>query len=335
MSSTTSTTSDLRSADLRRSHSTPRNPSTKESDMGRSKSCDISTTGDSTYSLLSPIYHDSYESDFEDRSFHVEILAKETEKKKPCIQDQGETSTVEQPLADLKLSPWETWLLSKERRGRLELQNKISEELKQDEERRKEEQKKEQKKHLAEEQHKEWVRKKHEQERKEKEQKLLKEKQEKESEDQQKRLIEEKSKERYQGWLKKKKEEEQERKRRQKEEEEKRLAEQKEKKEKAEQIFKEWVEQAKNKPRPTLNSYGYVNGKLTGYYDGSSYPAPGFYNPIPWKPIPMPPPKEPVKKNTSGKNKRRLVSHQLYRSSTAMIYKPKDNLQVGGGMFRR
>ncbi|XP_075693831.1 coiled-coil domain-containing protein 34 [Rhinoderma darwinii] len=329
-----SSTSDVLSDEVRRSYSTPQKPSSKETVMGRSKSCDIPSTGDSTYSLLSPIYHDSFESDNEDHSFHAKFLAEESETKKSCHHNQGMTSTIEQSLADLKLSPWETWLLRKEKQGRIELQNKISEELKQEEERRKREQKKEQKKRFAEDLHKEWVRKKLEQERKEKEQKLFKESQEKALEEQQKRLIEEKSKERYEEWLNKKREEEQERKRRLKEEEEKRLAEQSEKKEKAERIFKEWLEESKNKPRPTLNSYGYVNGKLTGYYDGSSYPAPGFYNPIPWKPIPMPPPKETVK-NSSGKKNKRPVSHKSYRSNTALVYKPKDNLKVGGGMFKR
>lgn len=53
------------------------------------------------------------------------------------------------------------------------------------------------------------------------------------------------------------------------EEGEMRLAEQRAKKEQAEQIFQEWLEQAKNKPRPTSNSYGYVNGKLTGMLLGN------------------------------------------------------------------
>ncbi|KAM4018019.1 coiled-coil domain-containing protein 34 isoform 1-T1 [Anomaloglossus baeobatrachus] len=330
-----SSTSDLRSAEVRRSHSTPQKPSTSQSVMGRPRSHDATSAGDSTSSLLSPIYHLSFESDVEENSFHEDILAKETGTNNPCNQARGGTSNVEESLADLKLSPWEIWLLGKERQGRLDLQNKLSEELKQEEERRIQEQKKEQKKRLAEEQHKEWVRKKQEQERKEKEQKLQNEKQEKELEEQQKHLIEEKSKERYEEWLNKKKEEEQERKKRQKDKEDKRFAEQQEKKEKAERMFKEWLEQAKHKPRPTLNSYGYVNGKLTGYYDGSSYPTPGFYNPIPWKPIPMPPQPKEAPKNSSGKNRKRPVSHQLHRSSMAIVLKPKDNLQVGGGMFRR
>ncbi|XP_073514163.1 coiled-coil domain-containing protein 34 [Phyllobates terribilis] len=322
-----SATSDLRSAGVSRSHSTPQNLSTSESLMGRSRSGDASSPGDSTHSLLSPIRHLSFESDIEDHSFHQDILAKESEASNPCNRTQS--------LTDLKLSPWETWLLGKERQGRIDLQNKLSEELKQEEERRVQEQKKEQKKLFAEEQHKEWVRRKQEQERKEKERKLHKETQEKELEERQRHEIEEKSKERYQEWLKKKKEEAQERKRRQKDEEDNRFAEQKEKKEKAERMFKEWLEQAKNKPRPTLNSYGYVNGKLTGYYDGSSYPAPGFYNPVPWKPIPMPPPPKETVKTSSGKKKKRPISHQLYRSSNPIVLKPKDNLQVGGGMVRR
>ncbi|KAM4018020.1 coiled-coil domain-containing protein 34 isoform 2-T2 [Anomaloglossus baeobatrachus] len=211
-----SSTSDLRSAEVRRSHSTPQKPSTSQSVMGRPRSHDATSAGDSTSSLLSPIYHLSFESDVEENSFHEDILAKETGTNNPCNQARGGTSNVEESLADLKLSPWEIWLLGKERQGRLDLQNKLSEELKQEEERRIQEQKKEQKKRLAEEQHKEWVRKKQEQERKEKEQKLQNEKQEKELEEQQKHLIEEKSKERYEEWLNKKKEEEQERKKRQK-----------------------------------------------------------------------------------------------------------------------
>ncbi|XP_077144154.1 coiled-coil domain-containing protein 34 isoform X2 [Ranitomeya variabilis] len=301
-----SSPSDLRSAEVRRSHSTPRNPSTRESVLGRSRSGEASSSGGSTCSLLSPIYHLSFESDIEDQSFHEEILAPETDATNPCNRSQSGTTAIEQSLADMKLSPWETWLLGKERQGRIDLQNKLSQELKQEEERRIQEQKKEQKKRFAEEQHREWVRRKQEQERKEKEQKLQKEKQEKALEERQRQ-----------------------------DEEDNRFTEQKEKKEKAERMFKEWLEQAKNKPRPALNSYGYVNGKLTGYYDGSSYPAPGFYNPVPWKPIPMPPPPKETVKTSSGKKKKRPISHQLYRSSNHMVLKPKDNLQVGGGMVRR
>lgn len=49
-----------------------------------------------------------------------------------------------------------------------------------------------------------------------------------------------------------------------KEKEKQRQAELQEKKEIAEKKFKEWLENAKNKPRPVAKSYGYANGKLTG-----------------------------------------------------------------------
>ncbi|KAM4723154.1 coiled-coil domain-containing protein 34 [Rhinophrynus dorsalis] len=317
------------------SHSTPHGQAKKETGL-RSKSYDLSSTGDSTYSLLSPIFHDSYEND-EEESVH-RSLTEESDIRKHRVDSRSEEErhrkTEELSLEDLNLTPWEAWLLLKEKQGRIELQRKICEELKQKEEKRKEQQKKEMKKSFAEEQHKEWVRKKEEQERKEKECRLQKERQEKESEEQRKMAAQAKSKEKYQEWLRKKKEEEQERKKKEKEQEEKRVMEQREKKEKANKMFEEWLEQAKNKPRPTLNSYGYVNGKLTGYYDGSSYPAPGFYNPIPWKPIPVPPPKDAAK-NVSGKKKKRANSSQPYRSNLGSLYKPKDNLRVGGGMLKR
>lgn len=51
-----------------------------------------------------------------------------------------------------------------------------------------------------------------------------------------------------------------------KEKEKQRQAELQEKKEIAEKKFKEWLENAKNKPRPAAKSYGYANGKLTGWF---------------------------------------------------------------------
>ncbi|KAM5138128.1 coiled-coil domain-containing protein 34 isoform 2-T3 [Mantella aurantiaca] len=332
-----SSSSGAQSAERRRSHSTPQKLSNTESFMGRSKSCDVANTENSPYSL-SPIYHDSFESESKGRESHSRILENESETKcsSDLSLDRGKsTSVIERSLADMHLSPWETWLLNKERQCRIHLQKKISQEMKQDEERRKVLEKKELQKRLAEEQHKEWVRRKQEQERKEKAEKFLKDQQKKEVQQQQKSSIQEKNKEKYQEWLNKKKEEEQDRKQKEIEEAEIRLAEQRAKKERAEQIFNQWLEQAKDKPRPNLNSYGYVNGKLTGYYDGSSYPAPSFYNPIPWKPIPVPPPPKEAGKKPTGKKKKRAVSSFSHRPTTAMPYKPKDNLHVGVGMIKR
>ncbi|KAM8940572.1 coiled-coil domain-containing protein 34 [Pelodytes ibericus] len=328
MSSTQSTE---RSSESRRSYSTPQRQVTRDS---TEKSA---SPGDSTYSLLSPIYHDSFEISGDDHILDPETLAdrmKNEEFRSQDCQDSGRHSK-ESSEQDLNLTPWEAWLLCKEKQGRIEMEKRISEESRKEEEKLKIQQKKEMKKLRAEEQHKEWVRRKQEQEIKEKEQILLEVQRQKEFEEQRKIAIREKSREKYREWLMKKKEEKQEVKRKEKEEEEKRLAEQREKKAKADKMFADWLEQSKTRPRPTSSSYGYVNGKLTGYYDGSSYPAPGFYNPIPWKPIPVPPPPKEAAKNPSRKKKKRPLSSQPYRSNLGPLYKPKDNLHVGGGMFKR
>ncbi|XP_053305149.1 coiled-coil domain-containing protein 34 isoform X2 [Spea bombifrons] len=257
-----SLTSSCERSGRRRSHSTPR----KESKTG-SKSHNLNSSIDSTYSLLSPIYHDSFESSDEDQALEQDITtdrSKDEEPRSPDCQDNGTHSKAsELSQQELNLTPWETWIICKEKQMRIELENKLSEKLKQEEERLKLQQEKEMKKLLAEEQHKQWVQKKLEQEKKEKEQQLLRAQRKKELEEMQKMTIQEKSREKYQEWLRKKEEEDQERKRKEKEEEEKRLAEQKEKREKAEMTFKEWVERAKTRPRAPLNSYGYANGKLT------------------------------------------------------------------------
>uniref|UniRef100_A0A8C6Y786 Coiled-coil domain containing 34 n=1 Tax=Naja naja TaxID=35670 RepID=A0A8C6Y786_NAJNA len=107
----------------------------------------------------------------------------------------------------------------------------------------------------------------------------MEETKEKQERERKKLIAEEKHKE----WVQKKNEEEKEK---------LREAELQEKKEKSERMFKEWLQNSKNKPRPASAGYAYVNGKLATYPDGNAYPAPAFYNPIPWKPIPVPPPKE-------------------------------------------
>ncbi|KAG8438224.1 hypothetical protein GDO86_008786, partial [Hymenochirus boettgeri] len=248
------------------SHSTPRGQGRFER-KPPPKIHNLSASGDSTYSLLSPVFHRN---------------------KMPCILlcvsaicsikqralgdlaifnadlENGRQSHADEiSLENRNLTPWESWLLDKEKKARNELQRKFAEELKQEEERQKEQQRKEIKKTLAEENHKEWVRKKQDLERKVKEEKLEKELQEKASEEQKRIRAQEKNQAKYREWLQKKKEEEQERKKKEQEQEENSKAEQLEKKEKAKKMFEEWLEQAKIKPRPTLHSYGYVNGKLT------------------------------------------------------------------------
>uniref|UniRef100_A0A2D4MML1 Coiled-coil domain-containing protein n=6 Tax=Micrurus TaxID=8634 RepID=A0A2D4MML1_9SAUR len=137
----------------------------------------------------------------------------------------------------------------------------------------------------------------------------------------------EKAKEMYKEWLKKKNTEDLQKKKDEKEKEKLREAELQEKKEKSERMFKEWLQNSKNKPRPASAGYAYVNGKLATYPDGNAYPAPAFYNPIPWKPIPVPPPKE-EKYVSVKKNKRPLSSH-THRSSSVLFQKSRSNIYLG------
>ncbi|XP_026562021.1 coiled-coil domain-containing protein 34 isoform X3 [Pseudonaja textilis] len=206
------------------------------------------------------------------------------------IKDTNKLSPVHNSL-----SPWEEWFLCKERELRARLQMKALEEMNQQMEETKEKQERERKKLIAEEKHKEWVQKKNEEvkrERKERQRKLKREMREKEIKQFEEIQSKEKAKEMYKEWLKKKNMEDLQKKKDEKEKEKLREAELQEKKEKSERMFKEWLQNSKNKPRPASAGCAYVNGKLATYPDGNAYPAPAFYNPIPWKPIPVPPPKE-------------------------------------------
>lgn len=111
---------------------------------------------------------------------------------------------------------------------------------------------------------------------------------------------------------------------------EKKIVETQERKEKAEKVFREWVEKVKTRPRTAPSSFGYANGKLTGYYDGCSYPAPSYCNPIPWKPIPAPCSEDNIKKTTL-KEKAKPKSTSLYIPHSNVAFRPKDNLLVGNG----
>ncbi|XP_051000266.1 coiled-coil domain-containing protein 34 [Acomys russatus] len=240
----------------------------------------------------------------------------------PESQDKQVQKQVQ--LRESSLTPWEIWFVGKEKEERGRLQQKVLEELNQQIEKRKEMEEREKRKIIAEEKHKEWVQKKNQQERKEREQKINKEMEEKAAKKLAKEYLQEKAKEKYQEWLKKKNAEKCEKKKREKEKEKQRQAELQEKKEIAEKKFKEWLENAKNKPRPAAQSYGYASGKLTGFYSGNSYPEPTFYNPIPWKPIHMPPPKEA--RSESGKKSKRPVTSQPRPSSSLAVHKAKNNL---------
>ncbi|KAM9267105.1 coiled-coil domain-containing protein 34 [Cariama cristata] len=197
----------------------------------------------------------------------------------------------ESPLKD-NLSPWEEWFVGKEKELRARLQARAAEEMNRQLEKMKQKQECERRKRIAEEKHKEWVQKKREEERRERERKLSKEMAEKATRELEKMQLQEKAEVKYKEWLKKKRDEEAEKRKIEKEKEKERQAELQKKRERSEKIFNEWLHNARNKPRPVLNGYGFPRGKSTGCADGTLYPAPAYCNPIPWKPIHVPPPKE-------------------------------------------
>ncbi|XP_058017098.1 coiled-coil domain-containing protein 34 isoform X2 [Ahaetulla prasina] len=284
----------------------------------------------STFSLISDSYHPEL-SDFhhggEGETTTITSRGSSIPQKMKHHHSLEQIDINKHSPAHSNLSPWEEWFLCKERELRARLQAKALEEMNQQIEETKEKQERERKKLIAEEKHKEWVQKKNEEERKERQRKLKKEMREKEIKEFEEKESKEKAKEMYKEWLKKKNSEDLQKKKDDKEKEKLREAELQEKKEKSERMFKEWLQNSKNKPRPASAGYAYVNGKLATYPDGNAYPAPAFYNPIPWKPIPAPPPKE-EKYVSVKKNKRPLSSH-THRSSSVLFQKSRSNIYLG------
>ncbi|XP_020646092.3 coiled-coil domain-containing protein 34 isoform X1 [Pogona vitticeps] len=300
-------------------HSTPSSPASSD-DEGAGKS--------SVFSLTSPRFHQSFPGFHRKEREEDATSASSGSGFSKRIKHHGAEYIKETKKRDLlpvenNLSPWEEWFLCKEKELRARLQARTIEAMNQEIEKMKEKQERERKKKLAEERHREWVQKKNEEERKERERKVSQKMTEKAARELEKAQSKEKAKEMYQEWLKKKKSEDVQKKKEEREKEKQREAELQEKKEKSEKMFKEWLQNSRNKPRPAPAGYAYVNGKLTGYPDGSAYPIPAFYNPIPWKPIHIPPPKE--EKYVSVKSNKRPISSHTYKPSSMPFPKSKNN----------
>ncbi|XP_063145623.1 coiled-coil domain-containing protein 34 isoform X2 [Candoia aspera] len=293
-------------------------------DEGPGKSSTFSLISGSFHPELPDFHHEGQGGDTTPTSRGSSIPQKMKHHSMEQIKD---TNKINQSPVHTNLSPWEGWFLCKERELRARLQAKALEEMNQQMEETKEKQERERKKLIAEEKHKEWVQKKNEEERRERQRKLKKEMREKAIKELERVQSKERAKEMYREWLKKKNSEDLQKKKEEKEKEKLREAELQEKKEKSEKMFKEWLHNSKNKPRPASAGYAYVNGKLATYPDGNAYPAPAFYNPIPWKPIPVPPPKED--KYVSVKKNKRPISSHIYRSSSMLFQKSRNNTHFG------
>ncbi|XP_072905801.1 uncharacterized protein [Hemitrygon akajei] len=320
------------------------------------KRCTLEPSKESTTLLLSPIYHDSYESEGGEtatsktptssvsdrevaRSTNKTVSKKltmctpvksKTSRLRTCARKAKQSEEEEQHLKEVELTAWEAWLIKKAKEERTEVQKKSQQEVILKQAKLKEQEELQRKKARAEEEHRHWVQRKNEKEKLEKEKKLQKEQEEKNVKEQERERAVERASKTFQEWLKKKKLQEMEIKKQEKNAEEKKIAELQERREKADKVFQEWFEKVKSRPRTVPSSLAYANGKLTGYYYGSSYPAPSYFNPIPWKPIPVPCSEDNIKKITS-KEKVKPKSTSLYIPHSNVAFRPKDNLVVGNG----
>lgn len=268
-----------------------------------------------TFSLLSPIYHDSFDSGEncsqssrpsspQGRQPNIGLERCELPKKK---SDQILGSTVP-VMTTPRLSAWEQWLLNKAKEDQIKSEKKAEEERILQEKKNQEEKEHEQKAVIISQRIQEWLKMKREQEKQEqlkqsREQETLNAQMEKQ------RKIEMKAQDAFKEWLQKKNSEKAEKQKKLKEEAVLKKEQEKERRRMAEEKFKEWLHQA--------NTKNIVNGKpLCASPHGKTYPSPSFYNPIPWKPIHIPPSETAKKasdKNAQSRPKgRRPVSRLQY-----------------------
>ncbi|KAI5627112.1 coiled-coil domain-containing protein 34 [Silurus asotus] len=313
-----------RSASSKSFTSTPlKSKSAVPRSIPRSRS--VESTGDSTYSLLSPIYHDSFElsdDDAEEALKECPPLDDPSLTERPSVlpisPSRNESHHAEDTLTEkLNLSAWEQWLVSKAKEERTKTHQRSLEQQALKEKIKREETEQQRKKAVSECKIQEWLQIKREQEKQEK---LFQESQKtnKFLHEEQKRLeIEKKAEEKYKAWLHKKKHEEKERKLKEQEEITRQEEEERERKERADEKFKEWLKSIKEKERHKRQS----SACSAGGYDNLNYPSPSFVNPIPWKPIHIPQHDRTPGTNSSHKKQ---PGPSKYHSTPCTTYKPKD-----------
>ncbi|KAG7274774.1 hypothetical protein CRUP_015761, partial [Coryphaenoides rupestris] len=304
---------------------------------------------DDTYSLLSPIYHDSFDSDsdgdgdtedLDSEAQHpqrTETSPTQTHSELPrrarsplrceLPKAQGAGKTVED-AASPRLNAWEVWLLDKAKKDRLQFEKKTEEEHLRQEEKERQEREQQRKKLVVEEKIHEWLSTKREQERQEKDLKQRAEETKTEEEKAKRREIERRAQDKYKEWLQRKNQEKLEKEKKDKEEAVRKEETERERRRTAEQHFQQWLVASNAKPRTSPNSKSPFQPRSP--YD-KGYPPPSFYNPVPWKPIHTPPPEAPTK-NTS---QRRPQSQSAKCQSTAATRSRLRNSASGTRLLQR
>ncbi|XP_041852938.1 coiled-coil domain-containing protein 34-like [Melanotaenia boesemani] len=296
---------------------------------------DVVSDDEDTFSLLSPIYHDSFDSDEEELELPAQrTLSRQSDDSRPCKSPVrcelpktplGKMSSpAMQPADSPSLSAWQMWLLNKAKEDRLKLEKKAEEERLLREKKEQQEREREKKKVVMGEKIQEWLQIKREQERQQQVVKLRKEEEEMQRQQEKQREIKQKAQHKYRDWLQKKNEEKMEREKTEKEEAALKEDLEKERRRRAEVKFKEWLVKANEKSRTSSRSPCYP----TSPYD-KAYPAPSFYNPIPWKPIHIPPPE------TSPNQTKKPQKQRKSQTSSCSSFRSRNTVTAAHLLQRR
>ncbi|XP_037623843.1 coiled-coil domain-containing protein 34 [Sebastes umbrosus] len=287
-------------------------------DLHTSKGLDDGVLSDDedTFSLLSPIYHDSFDSDEDlELSPAQQTSPRQSDTSRLSVSpDRCElprTPSVQmfnaavEPAGSPTLSAWELWLVNKAKEDRFKLEKQAEEERLRKEKKEQQERKLEQKKIAIEEKIQEWLKVKREQEKQEQLLKLSKEEEEMQRLREKRRVTEQRAQQKYKDWLQKKNQEKIEMEKKEKEEAALKKEQEKERHKRAQEKFKDWLANANEKSRASPKSPCYP----TSPYD-NSYPSPSFCNPVPWKPIHVPPPETPLNKTAGKKSQKQRKCQQ-------------------------
>ncbi|KAF3854576.1 hypothetical protein F7725_022631 [Dissostichus mawsoni] len=134
--------------------------------------------------------------------------------------------------------------------------------------------------------------------------------------------IEQKAQQKYKDWLQKKNQEKIEMEKKEKEEAALKEEQEKERRQRAEEKFKDWLAKANEKTKACPQSPCYTRSPYEKYL-----PSPGFYNPIPWKPIHVPPVEKELN-NTSGKKPQKQQRSQQSSASALRLRNSASATQV-------
>ncbi|XP_030281853.1 coiled-coil domain-containing protein 34 [Sparus aurata] len=290
-----------------------------------------------TFSLLSPIYHDSFDSDDDlDLSPAQQASPRHSDNSRlsdspvrcelPRTPSSQMLNAAVEAAGSPTLSAWEVWLVNKAKEDRRRLEKRAEEERLLREKKEREERLREEKKVVMEEKIQVWLNMKREQEKYEQLVKQSKEEEELQRQQEKQRETEQKAQEKYKNWLQKKNQEKIDAEKREKEEAALKEEQEKERRRRAQEKFKEWLSKANEKSKSSPKSPCYQKGP----YD-KSYPSPSFYNPIPWKPIHVPPP-EPSLNKTSGKKPQRQGKCQQRLGTASRL---RNSQSAGPSLQRR